>query len=235
MTEGSAVAEAAEHPASPGWLRGRIDAFRTAPIAHGLLLGLFSLLTALVLAVVNDLTRGAIEDRATEDLYASLAQVIPDDIRDNEVTAGPLTLDDPQEGPVTVYRALQGGKVTGTAYEMIGYGYGGRIEVLLGVDPDGQLLGVRVLSHAETPGLGDKVEAAKSDWIFRFTGLSLGNPGPDAWKVKRDGGSFDQFSGATITPRAVVGAVRRGLEFFGRNQPALLAAPADTTASPEAK
>lgn len=91
-------------------------------------------------------------------------------------------------------------------------GYNGRIALWLGVDPDGRITGVRVKSHQETPGIGDKIEVAVSDWIESFTGKSLGDPGIDRWKVKRDGGAFDQFTGATITPRAVVGAVKQGLE-----------------------
>jgi electron transport complex protein RnfG len=89
---------------------------------------------------------------------------------------------------------------------------------MLGVDAEGKVLGVRVLAHKETPGLGDKIEVKKGDWILRFAGLSLGNPLPEKWKVKKDGGQFDQFAGATITPRGVVKAVREGLDFFAANQ-----------------
>jgi electron transport complex protein RnfG len=92
----------------------------------------------------------------------------------------------------------------------------------MGVSRDGQLLGVRVLSHRETPGLGDKIEAAKATWIHAFEGKSLASPPPDKWAVKKDGGAFDQFSGATITPRAVVRAVKDGLELFARERPRLL-------------
>lgn len=221
MTEESVKTEAAAAPA--GWWQARLAAMRATPLAHGLLLGLFSLLTALILTLVDQSTRGPIADRGAEDLAASLAQVIPDELHDNDLTAGPLVIEDPETGPLTVYRAEKDGAVTGVVFTMVGYGYSGRIEVLLGVDRDGRVLGARVLSHAETPGLGDKIETSKSDWILKFTGLSLGNPAPEAWKVKRDGGQFDQFSGATITPRAVVGAIRRGLEFYGRNSGALLA------------
>ena len=108
------------------------------------------------------------------------------------------------------------------AYEVFGYGYGGEIAVILGVEASGQLLGVRVLSHAETPGLGDKIEEKKSNWILAFTGLSLANPPPAHWAVKKDGGKFDQFSGATISPRAVVRAVKTGLKFFEANKAKLL-------------
>jgi electron transport complex protein RnfG len=92
----------------------------------------------------------------------------------------------------------------------------------MGVSRDGQLLGVRVLSHRETPGLGDKIETAKDTWIHAFEGKSLASPAADKWAVKKDGGVFDQFSGATITPRAVVRAVKDGLELFARERPRML-------------
>ncbi len=94
--------------------------------------------------------------------------------------------------------------------------------MIMGVDRIGTLLGVRVISHAETPGLGDKIEASKSDWILKFNGRSLNDPPPTGWAVKKDGGIFDQFTGATITPRALVGAVKNGLEFFAAHRLALL-------------
>ena len=97
-------------------------------------------------------------------------------------------------------------------------GNSGTIKMLIGINYDGTIAGVRVLSHAETPGLGDKIETAKSDWILSFDGKSIGNPAVDQWKVKKDGGIFDQFSGATITPRAVVGATRRTLEYFNAHR-----------------
>jgi electron transport complex protein RnfG len=99
-------------------------------------------------------------------------------------------------------------------WETVGFGYAGEIRAIIALDPDGKILGTRVLSHKETPGLGDKIEAAKTDWILKFTGLSLGNPAEDQWKVKKDGGQFDQFSGATITPRAVVKSLHEALQFF---------------------
>ncbi|WP_095590459.1 electron transport complex subunit RsxG [Actibacterium ureilyticum] len=199
----------------------RLTALRQAPLGHGLLLALFCLATALILSLVDQATRAPIARRATEDLTASLAQVVPDDRHDNDLTTRTRRIDDSAEGTKTVYQATANGTVTGVAFRMTGAGYAGPVEVLLGVAPDGTLLGVRVLSHAETPGLGDKVDVAISDWILGFTGLSLSQPAPADWKVRRDGGVFDQFSGATITPRAVVDAVRRGLEFHARHADAL--------------
>ena len=102
-----------------------------------------------------------------------------------------------------------------------GSGYAGEMKLMMGLAADGKLLGVRVLAHKETPGLGDKIEVKKGPWIERFTGLSVGNPPIERWKVKKDGGDFDQFAGATITPRAVLKAIRSGLEFFAENKTAL--------------
>ena len=201
---------------------GPIARLRDMPAIHGVLLALFALVTALLLAVSDDLTRGPIAARAAEDLAASLAQVVPDALHDNALGAAALTLDDAGT-PVTVYRGTLSGAVTAIAFERVGYGYSGAIRVLMAVDADGAILGVRVLAHAETPGLGDKIETAKGDWILGFDGLSLGNPPPERWKVKRDGGQFDQFSGATITPRAVVGAIREGLDFFAAHRAELTA------------
>ncbi|MCV6596973.1 MAG: electron transport complex subunit RsxG [Mangrovicoccus sp.] len=211
---------AAEHPTSKGLN------LREMTATHGVLLALFSLATALILSLVNDLTKGPIAERTAEDLVASLGQVIPAEIHDNDLTLAALEIAPSAEGsdPVTVYRAKQGSAVTGLAFESVGFGYAGRIQVLLGVDPEGTLYGVRVLSHAETPGLGDKIEVAKDDWILGFTGLSLDNTALERWAVKKDGGDFDQFSGATITPRAVVNAVRDGLQFYAENQDSMLEA-----------
>ena len=85
-------------------------------------------------------------------------------------------------------------------------GYNGNIRLLTGIDVQQRLLGVRVIAHKETPGLGDKIDTRKSDWIQQFSGLSLSNPKQTDWKVKRDGGVFDAFTGATVTPRAIVTA-----------------------------
>ncbi|ARE40201.1 Electron transport complex protein RnfG [Rhodovulum sp. P5] len=208
----------------------RNGGLRQSPVWHGLLLGLFSLATALILSASNEMTSGPIADRATEDLLASLSQVIPADLHDNDLVADMRTLSDEAEGSVPVYIATEDGQVTGVAFVLTGFGYSGAIRVLMGVAPDGSLLGVRVLSHTETPGLGDKIEIAKDDWVEDFTGRSLTNPGPEGWKVQKDGGIFDQFSGATITPRAVVGTVHRGLSLFARHRGALLTATTETEA-----
>lgn len=184
-------------------------------------LGGFAAVATLLLALAHGLTREPIAARAQEDLQASLAQVVPAALHDNNPATDTTVL--ARDGqPVTVYRARRAGQVVGVAFELRSRGYAGDIRILLGVGADGRLLGVRVLQHRETPGLGDKIEAGRSGWIGRFAGLSLGQPPEAEWAVKKDGGRFDQFAGATITPRAVVVGVRDGLRWFAAQRGALL-------------
>jgi Na+-translocating ferredoxin:NAD+ oxidoreductase subunit G len=190
-------------------------------LVHAAILGTFCLGFGLVLAVTDRMTVDAIAARALEDKLNSLAQVLPDHLRDNNPVDDALNLKNAEGKEITVYRAKKDGRVTGVAYEIRGSGYAGEIRLMLGVDATGQVLGVRALAHKETPGLGDKIETKKGDWILRFAGLALGAPPAERWKVKKDGGDFDQFAGATITPRGVVAAVRAGLEFFAANQATL--------------
>ena len=189
---------------------------------HGVILGVFCLGFGLALALTEFVTHDAIAARAMEDRQNSLGQVIPTAIHDNNPVVDTITMQDADGKEMTVYRALKGGQVTGVAYEVYGSGYAGKMKFMLGVDAQGRALGVRVLSHKETPGLGDKIEVKKGDWILQFTGLSLGDPPVEKWKVKKDGGRFDQFTGATITPRGTVAAIRNGLDFFAANKTQLL-------------
>lgn len=188
---------------------------------HAVVLGGFSLAATLLLTLAYGLTKGPIEQSALEDLRHSLEQVIPADIHDNNPAADTLHL---QVGgaQLVVYQARKADHVTGVAFETITKGYSGDIRLLLGIDQNGNLLGVRVLHHTETPGLGDKIEVTRTDWITRFTGKSLGDPPEAKWAVKKDGGPFDQFAGATITPRAVVNGVRDGLRLFAAHRDAML-------------
>ena len=190
----------------------------TGALRHAALLGAYCLGFGIVLAATKELAIADIAERAMEDRLASLGQVLTADIRDNNPLASPLALRDAAGRELTVYRAMKAGRVTGVAYEIDGSGYAGAIRLMMGVAADGRILGVRALAHRETPGLGDKIEIKKSDWILRFAGLALDDPPAGQWKVKKDGGRFDQFAGATITPRGVVAAVHKGLEFFEANK-----------------
>jgi len=195
--------------------------YRTAPWFQGVLLGGFCLVASVTLALGYRFSAPAIDARQKEDMAASLEQVIPASYRNNDMVADAVVLDGP-EGKTTVYRARKDGTVTAVAYRVVGQGYGGAIVIVMGVDSAGEILGVRVVQHSETPGLGDRVDIRKSRWVDAFAGKSLTNT-PDAqWAVKKDGGQFDQFSGATITPRGVVKAVKEGLAFFAAHRARML-------------
>jgi Na+-translocating ferredoxin:NAD+ oxidoreductase subunit G len=205
-------------------------AFRKRIGYHALLLGGFSTLATALLVAGNVATKDAILERNREDMLESLAQVVPHQRYDNDLLAHPLQITDDKGQPLTVYRGTEkGSKVSALAYEIDAQGYAGEIRLILGLDANGSILGVRVLSHAETPGLGDKIEAKKTHWILGFNGRSLGDPPEEKWGVKKDGGEFDQFSGATITPRGVVKAIKQGLAFFAAHKSELLNPPKITT------
>ena len=196
-----------------------------SPVHHAAPLGALAFLAALLLASADLFTREAIEARGREDLRAGLGQVIPQTLHDNDLLKDQLAIPLGDGQTQKVFRALKEGRVVAVAFPLETQGYGGTIRLLMGVDTAGRILGVRVLAHRETPGLGDWIELGKSRWVLSFDGLSLGNPDIGGWAVKKDGGRFDQFSGATITPRVVVTAVRDGLAFFTANRGALLSPP----------
>lgn len=196
--------------------------FRESVVFQAMLLGLFSLGASSLLGTSDIETRDAIKLRAEEDLKATIGQVIPDKLYENDLLKSTLTIIGADNEPITVYQATKAGIVTALAYSISGNGYGGRIKAIMAVNSEGKILGVRILSHSETPGLGDKIEIAKDEWILSFNGLSVGMIPLSQWYVKKDGGRFDQFSGATITPRAVVKAVKSGLDFFEKQKSKLL-------------
>lgn len=185
-------------------------------------LGVVALATSAALVVANQLTQPAIFAADERDLQASLVEVLPPGFADNNLLKDTLILSGDDGEPITIYRARKAGEVTGAVFQNSARGYGGELIVLIGVDAKGTLLGARVIRHKETPGLGDKIELAKSPWIRDFEGKSLESPPPEKWAVKKDGGVFDQFAGATITPRAVVKAVKQGMSFYAAHQPEIL-------------
>lgn len=194
-----------------------LDAIRDKLAYQPILLGVFALLTSGALSWVSGATAPAIMAAEAKDLRDSLAEVLPAGLADNDFLND--TVDLIRDGKtVTVYRARQAGTLKAVLFKVSERGYSGEIQLLMALDLSGKTLGVRVLKHAETPGLGDKIEAKKSDWVRDFDGKSLSGPAPEQWAVKKDNGVFDQFAGATITPRAVVKAVKGGLEFFAAQQ-----------------
>lgn len=189
---------------------------------HAALLGGVALLVSTAISVADWLTHADIAQRQLEDLQATLQQVVPARYYDNDLVRDTVTVND-GDRTVVVYRARREGQVQAVCYQITAPGYGStEMVMVIGVDRQGTLLGARVISHSETPGLGDKIETTKSDWILGFNGRSLNDPPVEQWGVKKDGGVFDQFTGATITPRSVVKAVKGGLEFFARHRAMLL-------------
>ena len=193
------------------------ESFREKIGYQPLLLGAIALFASAALALASSATSGAIAAAEAKDLRDSLAEVLPPGMADNDFLKDTVDLE--KEGKtVTIYRARKEGVVKAALFKVAQRGYAGDIQVLMAVDSEGRTLGVRVLKHTETPGLGDKIEIKKDPWIKSFDGKSLGDPTPEKWAVKKDGGIFDQFAGATITPRAVVKAVKGGLEFFAAHK-----------------
>lgn len=191
-------------------------------LLSGLFLGLFAVAGTTLVAVTEFATRQAIRDNEREVLLRNLYALLPADELDNDIASDTLRLPAAEllgtDEPSTVYRARRDGEPVAAIFNPIApNGYSGRIHLLVGVYVDGSVAGVRVVKHAETPGLGDAIEIRKSPWITTFAGKSLRDPRPEDWAVRRNGGIFDQLTGATITPRAVVEAVRDTLLYYRHN------------------
>ena len=205
-----------------------------------LLLLMFTVFGTALVAFTYNNTRSVIEANARANLLQNLHAMIPPEQHDNDLLNDSLEVIDPDllgtDAPVTIYRARKDGQPVAIILAPVAPdGYSGNIKLLVAINADGTLIGVRVTAHRETPGLGDPIEAARSDWILKFTGRSLIDPDEKHWAVKKDGGVFDQFTGATITPRAVVKAVKKSLVYFQRHRQILFAGaphPAAEEASP---
>jgi len=188
-----------------------------------LVLTLITTGAGLILSMVETVTREPIaEQRRLETLRALQSVLPPADNSPDEDTVRLLTGQDKRGRDVlrTFYRGRQVGELSGVAFQVVAPdGYSGDITVMVGIDPEGTVSGIEILNHRETPGLGDKIALP----VFKdiFDGKNLENAD---WRVKKDGGEFDQITGATISPRAVVGAVRKGLEFFRDHHVEILAA-----------
>jgi electron transport complex protein RnfG len=197
-------------------------------IRVGLLLGLFAIVATTLVALTEENTREQIKENQRQALLDGINALIPHEQYDNAILQDTVLLPPTEalgtEEPTLVYRAREDSEPVAAVLTVIAPdGYSGTIKMLVGIYHNGQLAGVRVIEHKETPGLGDKIDVKKDDWILQFEGLSLGNPPASKWKVKKDGGEFDQFTGATITPRAVVSAVKESLEYFRKHRDALFA------------
>ncbi|AHE97619.1 electron transporter RnfG [Thioalkalivibrio paradoxus ARh 1] len=192
------------------------------------LLGLFAAAGTGLVAWVHSGTEARIAENRIAVTRMRIADVLESLDYDNDPVGDHATVSHPLLGgkDLPVWFARRGDEVVGLVLSAVSaQGYSGNIHLLVGLDTGGNVLGVRVTQHRETPGLGDDIEADRSDWILGFRGRSVENPPLDLWRVRRDGGIFDQFTGATITPRAVVTAVRDALLYFQEHGDALLATP----------
>jgi electron transport complex protein RnfG len=187
------------------------------PTALAILLGGMTLMGISLVSLVFYLSDSTIQANQSAAVSQNLQQVLPLALYDNPIENDTLIVTDSQLGnaATTIYRARKQSKPVAVVIASAAPdGYNGKIALLVAIKLDGALAGVRVISHQETPGLGDKIELSRSDWILRFQQQSLARLGLQQWAVKRDGGAFDQFSGATITPRAVVTAVKNTLLYY---------------------
>jgi len=196
----------------------------------GTILFVFALVGTAMLAFTHDRTKLTITRGQLAEKRALLSQVLPATLYDNDLLSSQRSVPpDSQLGtrkPSAMWVARRGDAISAVVLEAIAPdGYSGDIALLIGIGIDGNVTGVRVTAHRETPGLGDYIEFAKSAWIRQFEGKSLTAPPQPQWKVSKDGGAFDARAGATITPRAVVKAVRNALDFFAQHRAALVAAP----------
>jgi electron transport complex protein RnfG len=210
-----------------------------APILlSALVLGAFGMAGVALVAITHEVMDERIAESTRLAMQRKLAAIVPAGRFDNDPLRDRILVSDPERlgGQETrVYRVRKAGAPVAVILDPVApKGYSGPIALLVGVLADGRLGGVRVLSHHETPGLGDKIEEAKSDWVLGFAGKSLGEPPVEDWAVKRDGGDFDQFTGATVTPRAIVDAVKDTLLFVRERGTSLYSeAPVAAAAAPK--
>ena len=200
----------------------------------GTVLALFAAITSVAIGWTYLGTKAQIDLEVRRAEARQLLEIFPPDTHDNDIVddvfevaaeTALLGIRETRQG----YRVRQGNKVIGVILPATARdGYSGDIRALIGVRLDGSVAGVRVVAHRETPGLGDKVDLRKSDWILDFNERSLTNPILSGWNVEKEGGVFDQFTGATVTPRAVILATRRALEYATLNAATLFETEADS-------
>jgi electron transport complex protein RnfG len=201
-------------------------------IRSSFLLGIIALLGTALLAGVNEFTHERIVEQEKRRILQQLNEIVPTALYNNDLLTDKIEINDEaffrHSAPVTVYRARMNDQPVAVMMIITAPdGYNGDIRLLAGIAASGTIFGVRVIPHRETPGLGDPIDFEKSNWILNFNQKSLKNPHTDGWAVKKDGGQFDQFTGATISPRAVVRAVHNSLRYFEENRQTLFETPID--------
>ncbi len=196
------------------------------------ILGIFAVVGTILLGLIHDATIDRIRANQRATVLRTLHILIPPERHDNDLFTDVIRVRDPllqiDGEPVAIYRARRGKQAVAAILTAIAPdGYNGNIDLLVAINYDGTLAGVGVTRHLETPGLGDGIDRRKSDWIHIFDGKSLDDPPEQQWGVRKDGGYFDQLTGATISPRAVVKAVRNALIYYREHREEIFAKPAE--------
>ena len=197
----------------------------------GLTLAAIAAICTLLVALSYNLTRDRIAANEQAHLEQSLQPAIAGIRYDGDLSSAPIVLTPPHPLPGTrdaiIYRARSGGSVVAALFVVAAAdGFSGPIRLLVGVQADGRLTGVRILEHKETPGIGDLIDQSRSNWVEQFIGRSLQDPTLELWSIRGDGGEFDQVTGASITPRAVIKAVKETLVYFDEHKGSILTLPA---------
>jgi electron transport complex protein RnfG len=213
-----------EQDVMPGEIKSRLGG--------ALYLVLFAIFAAWILSNIHESTRQRIADNELAERLKELQALLPHGEFDNEPHKDFIFVTDPgllgSNKPQPIYRIRNGGMPVAAVVSAVApNGFSGKIRLLVSIDLRGQILGVRVTSHSETPGLGDAIEADKSDWIKGFAGLAAIDPLSSTWVLDEDGGSFDKITGATVSSRAVLGAARNAVIYFNAHRAELFAAPPD--------
>ncbi|MGB5247820.1 MAG: electron transport complex subunit RsxG [Woeseia sp.] len=193
-----------------------------------LILGVLAAICTALVSWTHHQTAARIVQNEKDFLEQSLAPALGGLYFDSDLSKSAITIEPPHDlpgsGPATVYRVYRDAQPVAALFVVTARdGYSGPIRLLIGIEASGEISAVRIIEHRETPGLGDKIESSKSDWVEQFPGKSLGNPALDDWAIRRDGGTFDQLTGASITPRAVIKAIRETLVYFNANRDAVFA------------
>jgi electron transport complex protein RnfG len=192
-------------------------------VKTGLTLALIAAICTTLVAATYQATHERIAANEKALLEQSLQPALAGVFYDSGVSESRIVLQSPHELPgnesAVIYRVFAEGEPVAALFAVTARdGFSGPIRILVGVEYDGSVTGIRILQHRETPGLGDKIESRRSDWIFQFDGRSISDPPVTGWAIREDGGVFDQLTGASITPRAVIKAIRQTLLYFDANR-----------------
>lgn len=188
----------------------------------------FTVIATAILAFTFKLTHELIAQSEDAAKLKLINQVVPNSLYDNDLLKDTITLPastqlGTEQNTVAYLGRLKGQPSVAVLESIASDGYSGKIGLIVAINYTGVISGVRVVTHKETPGLGDYIEFAKNRWISLFAGASHERYQEGDWKVKKDGGQFDYMAGATITPRAVVKAVHNALHYFEDNRAKLFA------------